>query len=163
MAGEVATLAAEATPYAAALGAYGAAVLAKVRDDLADATIGAGRRVLQRIFGHREDGGELPVVLAELIENPGDEDYLGALRLAIRKALEADARLQADVRQIIGEARPNATVSQSVTAGRDAYVAGRDMTITRDAKYAVEAHDAQGLQIGDHNAQRNIFRGNQPD
>jgi hypothetical protein len=157
VAGEIA-LAAEVTPYAAAaLSAYGAAVLAKAKDDLADATVGAGRRVLQRIFGRRKDGEELPVVLAEVIENPGDEDYLGALRLAIRKALESDDGLQARVREIIGTAAPVVTVTQHVSADRDAYVAGRDMTITRDTKYEVEVRDTQGLQIGDHNAQRNVF------
>jgi hypothetical protein len=47
--GEVASLAAEMTPYvSAAVGAYGGAVLAKVRDDAADATVGLGRRLLQR-------------------------------------------------------------------------------------------------------------------
>jgi hypothetical protein len=157
MAGEIA-LAADVTPYAAAaLSAYGAAVLAKAKDDLADATVGAGRRVLQRIFGRQKDGEELPAVLVEVIENPGDEDYLGALRLAIRKALESDGGLQAQVREIIGTAAPVVTVTQHVNADRDAYVAGRDMTITRDTKYAVEVRDAQGLQIGDHNVQRNVF------
>lgn len=157
MAGEIA-LAAEVTPYAvAALSAYGAAVLAKAKDDLADATVGAGRRVLQRIFGRRRDDEELPAVLAEVIENPGDEDYLGALRLAIRKALESDGGLQDQVREIIAAAGPAVTVTQHARAGRDAYVAGRDMTITRDAKYVVDARDAKGLQIGDHNVQRNVF------
>lgn len=131
MAGEVATLAAEVTPYAAAaLGAYGAAVLTKVRDELADATVGTGRRVLQRIFGRHEGEEELPPVLAEVIENPGDTDYLGALRLAIRKMLESDAVMQAEVQEIIDAARPAVRVTQHVVAGRDAYVAGRDM-ITR--------------------------------
>ena len=134
MAGEVATLATEATPYAtAALGAYGAAVLTKVRDELADATIGTGRRVLQRIFGRREAGEELPAVLAEVIENPGDADYVGALRLTIRKALESDDVMLAEVQEIIDVARPIVRVAQHVVAGRDAYVAGRDMTITRSA------------------------------
>jgi hypothetical protein len=90
VAGEEVALAAEVTPYAAAaLGAYGAAVLAKAQDELADATIGAGLRVLQRIFGRQQDGEELPAVLAEVIENPGDADYLAGLRLAIRRALES--------------------------------------------------------------------------
>lgn len=157
MAGEI-ELAAEVTPYAAAaLSAYGAAVLAKAQDDLADATLGVGRRVLQRIFGRRKDGEELPAVLAEVIENPRDEDYLGALRLAIRKALESDGGLQVRVREIISTVAPVVTVTQHVSAERDAYVAGRDMTITRDTKYAVDVRDAQGLQIGDHNVQRNVF------
>lgn len=132
MAGEVAVLAADVTPYAAAaLGAYGGTVLAKVRDELADATIGAGRRVLQRVFGRRKDGEALPAVLTEVIENPGDQDYLGALRLAIRKALESDPAMQAEVQEIISAASPVVTVTQRIAAGRDAYVAGRDMTITR--------------------------------
>jgi hypothetical protein len=133
VAGEIA-LAAEVTPYAAAaLSAYGAAVLAKAKDDLADATIGAGRRALQRIFGRRKDDEELPAVLAEVVENPDDEDYLGALRLAIRKALESDTALLDDVREIISEADRTGTVTQRVTAGRDAYVAGRDMSTRRSA------------------------------
>jgi hypothetical protein len=157
MSGDIAAIAAEVTPAAvAALSAYGTAVLTKARDDLADATVGAGRRVLQRIFGRRPDDGELPVVLAEVIENPDDEDYLSALRLAIRKALQAgDAQLLADVREIMGEARPNVTVTQAISAGRDAYAAGRDMTVTRNAKYVVDVSSGQGMQIGDGNVQRN--------
>ena len=47
MPGEVASIAVEMTPYvSAAFGAYGGAVLAKVRDDAADATVGLGRRLL---------------------------------------------------------------------------------------------------------------------
>lgn len=160
MAGDIATIAAEVTPAAAAaLSAYGVAVLAKAKDDLADATVGAGRRALQRIFGRRPEGGELPAVLAEIIANPGDEDYLSALRLAIRKALADDAQLLADVREIIGAARPNVTVTQTISAGRDAYAAGRDMTVTRNAKYAVDISGGRGMQIGDGNVQRNDFGG----
>jgi hypothetical protein len=160
MGGDIATVAAEVTPAAAAaLGAYGVAVLSKAKDDLADATVGAGRRVLQRIFGRRAEGDELPAVLAEVVENPGDEDYLGALRLAIRKALQAgDARLLADVREIIGESRSGVTVTQNVTAGRDAYTAGRDLTVTHGPRSAVDLNGSQGVQIGDGNFQQNDFR-----
>jgi hypothetical protein len=158
MAGDIASIAAEVTP-AAAAAAYGTAVLAKAKDDPADITISAGRRALQRIFGRRPEGDELPVVLAEVIENPGDEDYLSALRLAIRKALQAgDAQLLADVLEIISAAKPNVTVTQTISAGLDAYAAGRDMTINRNAKYAVGVNGGQGLQIGDGNVQRNNFR-----
>jgi hypothetical protein len=161
MAGDIAAIAAEVTPAAvAAVTAYGTAVLTKAKDDLADATVGAGRRALQRIFGRRPEGEELPPVLAEVIENPGDEDYLSALRLAIRKALQAgDAQLLADIREIIAAARPDVAVTQNISAGRDAYTAGRDMTITRNAKYAVDVSGSQGLQIGDGNVQRNDFGG----
>lgn len=159
MAGDIATVAAEVTPVAtAALTAYGTSVLAKAKDDRADATVGAGRRLLQRIFGRRTEDDDLPVVLAEVIENPDDEDYLAALRLAIRKALQAgDAQLLADVRAIMGEAQPHEAVTQTISAGRDAYVAGRDMTVTRNAKYAVDVSGGQGVQVGDGNVQRNDF------
>ena len=133
MAGEVATMVADATPYVtAAVGAYGGAVLAKVRDDAADATVGLERRLLQRVFGHRGEKRPLPEPLAELVAHPGDADALGALRLAIRRQLEADPAMLADVRSLLASA-PGTTVTQHVRAGRDAYVAGRDMTITRPA------------------------------
>ena len=56
MAGDVASLAAEMTPYvSAAVGAYGGVVLVKVRDEAADATVGLGRSLLQRVFGARDE------------------------------------------------------------------------------------------------------------
>jgi hypothetical protein len=61
MGGDVASLAAEMTPYmSAAVAAYGGAVLARVRDDAADATVGLGRRLLHRVFGSRAEGEPLP-------------------------------------------------------------------------------------------------------
>jgi hypothetical protein len=54
-------------------------------------------------------------------------------RLAIRRALEADPALAADVAAIVAEAAPGGSVSQRVVAGNDAYVAGRDMHIDRRA------------------------------
>ena len=147
MSTELAALAAESMPFvAAAVSAYGGAVLAQAKDEVADATVGWGRKLLQRIFGSRRAGEALPAVLAEVIDRPGDQDYLGALRLAIRKALEADAALAKDVGAILAQARPNVTgnqhaqagrggVAQNVTAGRDAFtVAKGDMTVYRAAE-----------------------------
>jgi hypothetical protein len=128
---EIAELVTTATPLvSAAVGAYGTAVLAKVRDDAADATVGAGRRVLQRVFGRRRDGDPLPQPLAVLAADPGDPDALGAVRLAIRQALLADAAMLEEVKQILASA-PGTPVTQHIRAGRDAYVSGRDMTINR--------------------------------
>lgn len=127
MGADVASVAAEMTPYiSAAVGAYGGAVLAKVRDEAADATVGLGRRLLQRIFGSRSPGEPLPGPLADLAASPRDEDALAAVRLAIRKALAADAVLDAEVRSMLADA-PG--VTQRVHAGRDAYTAGRDQTV----------------------------------
>jgi hypothetical protein len=119
--GDVASLAAEMTPYvSAAVGAYGGAVLARVRDEAADATAGLGRRLLQRLFGTRRAGEPVPGPLADLAASPQDEDALAAVRLAIRKALSADRVLEAEVRSMLGVAG----VAQQVRAGRDAYTAG---------------------------------------
>ena len=127
MGGDAVSLAAEMTPYvSAAVGAYGGAVLAKVRDEAADATVGLGRRVLQRIFGSRGEGEALPELLADLVADPYDADALAAARMAIKKALAADPVLEAEVRSLLAGA-PG--VSQQVSAGRDAYTAGRDQTV----------------------------------
>jgi hypothetical protein len=154
MTGEVATLVKDVTPsLIAALKSYRGAVLDKVNDDSADATVSLGRRLLQKIFGHKKQG-ELPTVLAEVIDDPDDEDYQGALRAAIRKALENDAQLLAEVREIVKAAGTTVTVGPQtatadhgsiaqnsvaggnvfapiVSAGRDANVASGDQTIYR--------------------------------
>jgi hypothetical protein len=130
---EIATLVTDATPYlTAALTAYGTAVLTKVRDDAADATVGAGRRTLQRVFGHRKADEPLPATLAEVVNGPDDADALGALRLEIRRKLEADAKMLADVREVIASAQVG-THAPTIQSGRDSYYAGRDMTINRRA------------------------------
>jgi hypothetical protein len=129
--GEVA-LAAEVVPVAmTAIGMYGQAVLAKAWDDVADVTIKAGMRVLQRVFGLKKEGEALPGVLADVVAHPDDSDVVAQFRLTIRRALEADSALVKEVAAIMAEAAPAGAVSQRVTAGRDAYTAGRDMKITQ--------------------------------
>jgi hypothetical protein len=131
MAGEVATLVGDAAPYVtAAIGAYGGAVLSKVQDDAADATVGVGRRLLQRIFGQRTEDEPLPSPLAALAADPSDAGALGMVRWSMRQALNADAAMLQEVSSILASAQA-VMVKQSVRAGRDAYVAGRDMTINR--------------------------------
>jgi hypothetical protein len=96
---ELATLASDISPYVtAAIGAYGAAVLSTARDQAADATVGLGRRFLQRIFGRRLPE-ETPSAVTELAASPDDLDLQAALRVAIRHALAADPELVADLRQ----------------------------------------------------------------
>jgi hypothetical protein len=139
VAGELATLAAEAVPLAAvAASTYGNAVLAKAWDNVADASLKAGLKLLQRVFGRRKDDEELPAVVAEVIDHPGDEDYLAPLRLEIRKAMERDAALAREIAAIVADARPTGNVIRNVVSGRDTnifgrdgYVAGRDIKIIR--------------------------------
>jgi hypothetical protein len=110
--GELAALAAEVMPYAsAAVAAYGGAVLSKARDEAADATVSLGRRLLARIFGSRRAGEPLPEPLADVVADPADADAAAALRLAVRKALAADPRLEADVRAMVAQAGVSVTAS----------------------------------------------------
>lgn len=128
-ASDVAVLVTDAAPYVtAAASAYGGAVLAKTRETAADATIAAGARILQRVFGRKKAGDPLPESLADVVAHPGDEEYLTVLKVAIRKALERDAAMLAEVRSIVSEV-PKIGVTQNVSAGRDAYTSARDMTI----------------------------------
>lgn len=135
MTAELTTLTADMIPYVtAAVGAYGGAVLAKVRDDAADMTVGIGRRLLQRIFGRKKESDPLPEILADLASSPDDPTVIGALQYTIRKIIENDAQMLADAREILAEANQATTVEQHVRAGRDAYVAGRDITVNRPAR-----------------------------
>jgi hypothetical protein len=116
----VALLAGQAVPYmAAAAAAYGGAVLAKVRDDAASATVGLGHRLLQRVFGGRGEGQELPESVQNLVLYPQDDDAVAALRLAVRQALRGDPGLAADVRALLSEAGVTVVASgeRSVAAG----------------------------------------------
>ncbi len=138
MSGEIAQAAAEMVPYVtAALSAYGGAVLAKTEDSAADATVGCGRKLLQRIFGRSSGGEPLPPVLAKVAANPGDPDYLGSLRAAIRDGLEGDAQLLAEVREILAQARPAGTagVAQNIVAG-GSVTAGPSISAGRDVSYS---------------------------
>jgi tetratricopeptide (TPR) repeat protein len=99
-------------------------VLAKVRDEAADATVGLGRRLLQRIFGSRSEEDALPGTLQDLIVNPNDDDALGSLRHTVWEALTADPDLAAEVQGmltaagvVIQKAEAGGDISQTVFAG----------------------------------------------
>ncbi|WP_219825969.1 hypothetical protein [Nonomuraea typhae] len=87
-------------PYvSAAVGAYGAAVLAKTQEAAAQSTVGLGTRILQRLFGRGDAASQ--AAIGELAEHPGDADYVAALRLVIRRALEAEPALAAEIRAML--------------------------------------------------------------
>lgn len=118
MGGDLPTLATEISPYmTAAIGAYGGAVLANVKDQAADATVGLGRRLLQRIFGTRDHAEQLPQTVADLAADPDDPDFQAALRVAIRKELAKDAVLAEEVRKLLaGSAGIKASGDRSIAA-----------------------------------------------
>jgi tetratricopeptide (TPR) repeat protein len=127
MSADAASLVADISPYvSAAVDAYGSGVLAPGRDEMADATASLGRRLLQRVFGSRDDADPLPPALAELAADPADGDALAAVRLAVRRMLTADPLLATDVSALLAA---GSGVSQQVSATRDAYTAAGHQTI----------------------------------
>lgn len=120
MSGEVAALAAEVSPYVtAAIAAYGGAVLVKAEDQAADATVGLGRRLLQRIFSTGKQPEDAPNAVRELAADPDDLDLQAVLRVAIRRALAADPDLTDDIRGML------AATSVSVTASGERSIAAQ--------------------------------------
>jgi hypothetical protein len=119
----------------AAIRAYGGAVLQTTQDDAAEATVGLGRRVLQSIFGTRAASEQMPEPVADVAADPGDEDAVATLRLAIRKALVADPRLRGEVEGILASAGVSvmAVGERSIAAQTITGVAatGDDITISR--------------------------------
>ncbi|OMI38029.1 hypothetical protein SPAR_18213 [Streptomyces sparsogenes DSM 40356] len=115
-------LAQDVAPYATtAITAYGAAVLARVESDAADATVSFGQRILRRLTGRdTPDDGEtataeqeaLAGTVAELAESPDDADLAAALRVQIRRLLAAHPDIAAD---IAGWARPEAPGSVTIS------------------------------------------------
>ncbi|MET7337294.1 FxSxx-COOH system tetratricopeptide repeat protein [Nonomuraea sp. NPDC005650] len=105
MAGEdLPALVGQIWPYVgSAVGAYGAAVLARAQEQAADSTVSWGQRMLRQIFGSRQQE-ETPPEIVELGDNPEDEDLQAALRVQIRRALGADPELAAEIRQMLREA-----------------------------------------------------------
>ena len=71
----------------------------KLRMTPPDATIGLGRRVLQRIFGTRKAGEPLPEPVVDAVTNPHDEDCSGGAAASDPQGAGGRlAELRADVR-----------------------------------------------------------------
>lgn len=114
----------EIVPYVtAAVAAYGAAVLTKAEDKAAEATVGLGQRLLGGLLGGRRKD-EIASAVTELAADPGDTDLQAALRVRIRKALEADGDLATRLATLL-EQRPSGSVS---ARGTGAVAVGGDVT-----------------------------------
>jgi hypothetical protein len=133
---EVGALAAAIVPYvSAAAGAYGAAVLERAQDSAADATVGLGRRIVDRLLRREESAEVIEGAVTDLVEDPQDDDRVAALRLQIRKALAADPELATEIRGMLNDAGVTVTASgeRSIAAQTISGVAvtGDDAQITR--------------------------------
>ncbi|WP_127506918.1 hypothetical protein [Actinoplanes solisilvae] len=120
---EVTALAAAVVPYvSAAAGAYGSAVVQRVQDSAADATMGLGGRLLRRLLGREESAAAVADAAVDLAEDPADEDRVAAMRLQIRKALAADPALMVEIRELL------AAEGVSVTASGERAIAAQTIS-----------------------------------
>ncbi|WP_327710261.1 hypothetical protein OG912_18090 [Streptomyces sp. NBC_00464] len=108
----------------AAVSAYGVGVLARVEDRVVDQAAGEtarlGQRLLDRILRRDTDTAQVGTAVADLVEAAGDPDAEGALRLQIRKVLQGDRSLAAELASML-PAGPvvRAGGERSVAVGRD--------------------------------------------
>ncbi|MFE9168838.1 hypothetical protein ACFYNZ_04800 [Streptomyces kebangsaanensis] len=102
---DAAQLAQEITPYiVTAVSAYGTAVFTRAEDAAADATVSFGQRLLSRLTGRgtapSDLSNEQEAVLSaanDLAMDLGDADLVAFLRLQIRRLLNADPELAAEI------------------------------------------------------------------
>ncbi|MEO3811461.1 hypothetical protein ABGB17_20915 [Sphaerisporangium sp. B11E5] len=126
MSGDLVALVEELSPYVtAAVSAYGGAVLAQAQEEAADATVGWGRKILQRIFGVASEK-DAPEAVTDLAASPDDGDLQAALRVQMKKLLATDQALVDEVRALVGQAVKD-TGAQVRASGRGV-AAGRDIT-----------------------------------
>jgi hypothetical protein len=124
---EAAVLAGAAVKFVIAVARqYGSAVLDHVEDEAtdaaADATVSLGRRLLRRLLGRPESRAAIQTAVTDVAERPDEEDYAAALRVQIRKALEADPQLASDVSGMLTGA------GVSIVASGDRAVAAQDIS-----------------------------------
>ncbi|MGW4898481.1 hypothetical protein ACWEQL_40550 [Kitasatospora sp. NPDC004240] len=107
-----------------AAAAYGGAVLTRVEEAAADATVGLGQRIINSVWRRRDtqQRAELEACLNDA-SRPGGEDAMGALRRQIRLALHSDPGLLAELAALLpaggpqGATRVEASGAGSVAAG----------------------------------------------
>ncbi len=115
-------LSGEMMPYlTAAVGAYGTAVLAKIEEKAADATVGVGQRLLRGLLsgGNKDD---IESAVDDLARDPDDEGRQWVLRARVKETLEADDTLAAQLASLLQQ---RSSVS---AAGKGSVAVGGDVT-----------------------------------
>ncbi|MEO6087693.1 MAG: hypothetical protein ABIQ18_31740 [Umezawaea sp.] len=137
MSAEIAELANAVVPYVtAAAGAYGGAVLTKLQEQSADATVRTGGSLLRRLLRQEKSAPALEAAVLDLAEDTGDPDRQGALRLQIRKLLTEDEELRAEISDVLERAGATITASGSRSVAANVITGsvvstGDDAEITR--------------------------------
>ncbi|MFC9842204.1 hypothetical protein ACFWFF_28300 [Streptomyces sp. NPDC060223] len=99
-------VASQISPYiVAAVQSFGAAVLTRVNDAGAEASVSLGQRIIQRILrrdaaDRSEEETAVATAVDDLVGAPDDSDLQAALRVQIKKALVADPELATAVGEL---------------------------------------------------------------
>ncbi|MGW0885910.1 hypothetical protein [Streptomyces sp. NPDC002671] len=108
----------------AAVAAYRANVLVRAEDAAAVETVRLGQRLLARL--RRDVQPRIDVAVEDLASALDDEDFRGALRAQIKKALGEDANLASDLEKLLA----GSPVSAQATGARSVAVAHNDGVIS---------------------------------
>jgi hypothetical protein len=114
-----------------AAGAFGEKVFEQVTDAAAEDTAGLGRRLLGRLIRGRATAEESAVATAaqDVVAAPDDADAEAALRLKVRRLLESEPDVVAEVRELLRSAPSTATASALAIGERAAAVTGNQNTV----------------------------------
>ncbi|MFI5993904.1 hypothetical protein ACIBAC_18960 [Streptomyces sp. NPDC051362] len=119
----------------AAVAAYGANVLVHAEDTAAVETVRLGQRLLARLRRNEDVQPRIDVAVQDLASALDDEDFLGALRAQIKKALAEDAGLASDLKKLLTgspvTAQATGTRSVAVTHNDGVISTGDNATIQR--------------------------------
>ncbi|MEU1283536.1 hypothetical protein [Kitasatospora sp. NPDC005856] len=109
-------------PISAAIAAYGGAVLTQAEEAAANATVGLGTRILQRVW-HRRDERQREALEADVLdaaEEDAGADAQEALRQAVLRTLQQDPELLAELAALLP--RPEPSPVSIVVSGQGAIV-----------------------------------------
>ncbi|GAA3357372.1 hypothetical protein GCM10017744_027730 [Streptomyces antimycoticus] len=119
----------------AAVTAYGANVLVRAEDAAAVETVRLGQRLLARLRRNEVVQPRIDVAVQDLASALDDEDFLGALRAQIKKALTEDADLASDLKNLLAGShvtvQATGTRSVAVTHNNGVISTGDNATIQR--------------------------------
>jgi hypothetical protein len=107
----------------AAIGAYGREVLVRTEETAGDATVRLGLRLLARLRrGEGKAHAAVEEAVADVAQNPGDEDFQAALRAQVKKALSRDPELARDLAGLLREGGVTVTAAgeRAVAVGHNA-------------------------------------------
>lgn len=128
-----ATLTAFLAPLLPALLKIGSQVAQETVEAVGEDAVGFGRKIWDKLRGKVEAKPAAAEAVNDVAERPDDEDLQAALRVQLRKLLEEDPELAADLGRLWEEGKATGAVNVTVTASGAGSVA--------------IGHDAQGSTI----------------